>query len=191
MRYYLVKNSISRNYIVVQHGYRGISTEILGVRYVDGYGVVAKDSKEYKQLKQVRMAIVAEFPITYLRNVRSVINLKQIETIWGKDVYRYFKAQEEQEAEQVEVEDLLKDPEMPIEKQIEILEDNKDLTLKCKAITKKGNECSNLALVGSEYCQFHIHKDERCAKLLEGKNRKEVGALTQQFISTLQEVSRE
>ena len=140
--YYGLKNS-TREYIVVKHQLSGITTEILGIRYMDGFGVVAKDSKEHKRLKQVRMAVVDEYPITFLRNVKSVVNKAQIKVIWGSDVYRCFLQHEKrQEAKPESLRDILDTP-------------------RCVCIKSDGNQCSSKSLKDFKHCRAHIEQDEK------------------------------
>lgn len=140
--YYGIKNS-NREYIVVKHQISGINTEILGIRYRDGFGVVAKDSKEYKRLKQVRMAITDEYPITFLPKIKSVINKPQIKAIWGSDVYRCFL--QHQEKQNNKPEELLVKVETPF----------------CKHEKQDGTKCKNQSLEGFSHCRVHIESDEK------------------------------
>lgn len=143
--YYASKGS-TREYIVVKHALPGLCTEILGIRYMDGYGVVAKDSKEHLRLKQVRMAVTKELPITFLTNVKSVINRSQIKAIWGADVYRYF---------------------------MEMLESKEASPISSKTIErpfckheKEGRKCGNQSLDGFSMCRRHIEFDSKVAPKL-------------------------
>lgn len=146
--YYGIKNS-NREYIVVKHQISGISTEILGIRYMDGFGVVAKDSKEHKRLKQVRMAVVDEFPITFLSKVKSVISKPQIKAIWGPDVYRCFLKHEQKKAAQPE----------PLA--------NAVAQPRCCAKKADGNQCNSAALRDFKHCRTHIEQDEKLKPLIK------------------------
>lgn len=140
--YYGIKNS-HREYIVVKHQLSGISTEVLGIRYVDGFGVVARDSKEHKRLKQIRMAVTDEFPITYLTKVKSVINQSQIKVIWGADVYRCFLQHiARKEAQPEEFQEIVEAP-------------------FCKALKADGTQCTRGALRDFTHCRAHIESDEK------------------------------
>lgn len=140
--YYGLKNS-NREYIVVKHQISGICTEIMGIRYMDGYGVVAKDSKEHKRLRQVRMAIIDEYPITFLKNVKSVINKPQIKVIWGSDVYRCFLQHEKaKEAQPEQIREALDTP-------------------RCKGTKANGDQCSSKSLRDFDHCRAHIEQDEK------------------------------
>jgi len=140
--YYGVKSS-NREYIVVKHQISGISTEILGIRYMDGFGVVAKDSKEHKRLKQVRMAVVDEFPITYLSKVKSVINKAQIKAIWGPDIYRCYLAHADKKEAQP----------APLREATELP--------RCSGTKADGSQCKSAALRDFKHCRTHIESDAK------------------------------
>ncbi len=153
MRYYNSKN-VEREYVVVKHQLRGIDTEVLGVRYREGYGVVAKDSKEYYNLKQMKMCVVAEYPITSLSNLKCVTGPSQIKTIWGSHVYAAYKKAVLAESKKQEVEQ--SEYIEPIEKH------------RCEKDTFLGGQCKNDAVDRSAYCKVHIAFDKRIAeKLIE------------------------
>jgi len=140
--YFGIKNS-TREYIVVKHHLPGITTEVLGIRYVDGYGVVARGSKEHLRLKQVRMAIVDEFPITFLTKVKSVINKPQIKAIWGSDVYRCFLQHEaKKEAKPESLQDVVE-------------------TAFCKGVKADGTSCGSASLRDFDHCRAHIEDDAK------------------------------
>lgn len=146
--YYGLKNS-NREYIVVKHQLTGITTEILGIRYMDGFGVVAKDSKEHKRLKQVRMAVIDEYPITFLTKIKSVINKAQIKVIWGSDVYRCFLKHEKSKEAKPE----------HIQKAVE--------TPRCIGVKADGNQCGSMALRDFRHCRAHIEQDEKLQPLIK------------------------
>lgn len=154
MRYYNSKN-VEREYVVVKHQLRGIDTEILGIRYREGYGVVAKNSKEYLNLKQIRLAVTEEYPLTFLKTLKCITNDAQVKTIWGSAVYAAYKkeiakalAQAEETQEPVIIEEITK--------------------VRCEGTTASGGQCKNDAIEGSVFCKKHIHFDRRiAAKLIE------------------------
>lgn len=157
--YYGIKSS-NREYIVVKHQIPGITTEILGIRYMDGFGVVARDSKEHKRLKQIRMAVVDEYPITFLTKVKAVINRTQIKVIWGSDVYRCFL--EHQTKKDKKPEELQQSVETP----------------RCCATKADGNQCNSMSLRDFKHCRAHIERDEKLKpfikdmKLLPAKQKR-------------------
>lgn len=138
--YFGVKNS-NREYIVVKHQLTGINTDLLGIRYVDGFGVVAKNSKEHLRLKQIRLAVVDEFPITYLTKVKSVINKVQIKSLWGSDVYRCFLQHEAKKEAKPE----------SLQGAVE--------TAFCKGIKADGSSCGSASLRDFDHCRAHIEED--------------------------------
>jgi hypothetical protein len=148
MRYYNSKN-IEREYVVVKHQLR-VDTELLGVRYREGYGVVAKGSKEYCNLKQIRMAITAEYPLTLLKNLKCVTNSNQVKVIWGAHVYKAFMQALKNESHKVAP--------------IEAIQPIK--VLRCDQTTKAGEQCKNTALSNTCFCKKHIHFDTRIADKL-------------------------
>jgi len=157
MRYYQSKN-VERQYIVVKHQLPGIDTTLLGVRYREGYGVVAKDSKEYYNLKQIKMAIVAELPLTFLKTLKCVLNDSQVKAIWGSAVYAAYKKEISKALKQIE-----ETNESVIIEEIE--------KHQCEGTTAAGSQCKNDALEGSIFCKKHIHFDTRiAAKLIEAGN---------------------
>lgn len=152
MRYYTSKND-PREYIVIKHKLSGANVELCGVRYRDGYAVVAKGSKEHQRLKQIRLAVEKEFPITYLRNLKFITNDRQVEIVWGKAVFSYYitkkKAKEEQpEALQTNIENCL-----------------------CSGHTALGTSCKNEALKGFLFCRSHVINDLRIQEDLSTKGR--------------------
>lgn len=140
--YFGVKNS-TREYIVVKHQLPGINTEVLGIRYVDGFGVVARGSKEHLRLKQVRMAVVDEYPITFLSKVKSVINKAQIKALWGSDVYRcYLEHEAKKEAQPEHIKDAVE-------------------TSFCIGHKSDGQPCQSAALRDFKHCRAHIEQDDK------------------------------
>ena len=138
--YYGTKNT-TREYIVVKHQLK-INTEILGIRYRDGYGVVAKNSKELLRLRQIRLAVCEELPITFLPRLKAVVNSKQIKAIWGNDIYRYFLQQNAKKAAQPE-------------------ELKEALARPFCANEQNDRRCGNQTLDGFTHCRIHIQRDER------------------------------
>ena len=154
MRYYNSKN-VEREYVVVKHQLRGINTELLGVTYRDGYGVVAKDSKEYYNLKRIKLAVTAEYPLIFLKTLKCVINAAQVKTIWGKHIYSAYVNQ--------------------IKGALKIMEETQESilieeipTMQCEQNTAAGAQCKNDAIQNSCFCKKHIAFDKRiAAKLIE------------------------
>jgi hypothetical protein len=146
--YFGIKNS-NREYIVVKHQLPGINTEVLGIKYVDGFGVVARGSKEHLRLKQVRMAVVDEYPITFLSKIKSVVNKVQIKVLWGCDVYRCFLQHEAiKEAQPEEFKGAIETP-------------------FCCANKADGSQCKTASLRDFKHCRSHIEQDEKIKPLIK------------------------
>lgn len=165
MRYYNSKN-VEREYVVVKHQLR-IDTELLGVRYREGYGVVAKDSKEYYNLKQIKMAVTVEYPLTKLKTLKCITNPAQVKTIWGVHIYKAYmiELQEARKALVINKEESALNSEAPKLTPISVAP---LIKLKCEQATKSGEPCKNDAIEASCFCKKHIHFDKRiAAKLIE------------------------
>lgn len=146
--YYGLKSS-NREYIVVKHQLSGICTEVLGIRYMDGFGVVAKGSKEHGRLKQIKMAIIDEYPITFLSKVKSVINKSQIKAIWGSDIYRcYLEHEVKKEAKPEALREAVEQP-------------------RCCGTKSDGLECNSQSLRDFKHCRAHIEQDEKIKPLIQ------------------------
>lgn len=142
MRYY-GKHIRNLEFIVVKHKLKGLETELLGVRYRDGYAVVAKNTKVYHELKKIRNAVDAELPITHLSKLSCVINDKQVQYIWGRAVYEYYiKIKHQVDSVPEAAERLKQAPE-------------------CEHIKEDGQKCLSKAIKGSNLCIHHIKFDER------------------------------
>ena len=151
-RYYGVKLKDDTQFIVIQHSLRGFEGEIHGIKYRQGYGVVVKNSKVYRDLKKIKPTpINKEFEITHLENLKCVINSRQIQYIWGKAVYEYYKRVK-----------------FKTDNPHDIRVTTKELP-ECIGQTKAGAKCKSKAIKGSEYCKKHIQHDPRikddCEKL--------------------------
>lgn len=145
MSRYYTKSNTDREFIVVKHKLTKIETTVMGVRYREGYAVVEKDSKVYKSLKTMKMAIDKEFPITYLDTLGCVVNDRQIQYIWGKEIYNYFLSQK-----------LNSESTQP-----EALREAQAKLPFCEHIKDDGVQCKSKALKVSDYCRSHLQSDER------------------------------
>lgn len=148
--YWNTKSYGGRNYIVVKHPLRDISTSAYGVKFHCGYGVVEKGSKAYQNLRTMPVFRAAqEFPLTILKTLKFVVRSKDIETIYGKDVYISYqralldhaKKQEEQKFAEVAA------------------ERNSEASTKCKYLLLNNEFCSNEKIAGGNYCSTHIMND--------------------------------
>lgn len=139
-----------REYVVVKHSLRGINYNIKGVKYRDGFGVVEKDSKAYFELKKIKpAAITSEHSLDFLLKLNFINRSRDIELVYGKDVYHYYvnKIREVQAAEA----------------------ESKHLkSTKCKMIVKNGSLCNNEShkLSPSEHCLTHLFQDSKLEEVL-------------------------
>lgn len=169
MRYYGSKTA-KHEYIVVKHSLKGIHTEVLGIRYCDGYGVVAKGSKIHNQLKKIRLAVAEEYPITFLQNVPSVVNDKQVYILWGKSVYDYYLQEKYKAKNKDDIKVILE--ELP----------------PCTGTTASGVQCKRKALKGTQWCKSHISEHPEIGpELLKSKakgaeRKKVVNKLIKKYI---------
>lgn len=169
-----------RKYIVVKHSLRGINYNIKGVKYRDGFGVVEKDSKLYFELKKIRpAAIVDEFPIDFLLKLPFITRSRDINLVYGKDIYYYYinKLRAAQTAE-AEAEHLESD--------------------KCKFHLKAGKYCGNELhkLSPTGHCLMHLFQDPKLEEILGepvsipmGKKPKR--RYKQQILEKLQQIQEE
>jgi len=148
MSRYYTKSQQNREFIVVKHKLPKIETTVMGVRYREGYAVVEKNSKTYKALKIMKMAVTKEFPITFLDTLGCVVNSRQIQYIWGKEIYHFFLSQK-----------LRTESREPKE-----LKEANDKLPFCEFTKGDGNKCKIKALKVSEYCRAHLKEDERLAE---------------------------
>lgn len=149
--YWNTKSAGGRDYIVMQHPLRDVSTTVYGVKFHCGYGIVARNSKEYKNLRTMPIFRKAkEFPLTILKTLKFVIRSKDIEMIYGKDVYISYQRSMLEHAKKQEVE---RDAATAAER-------NSESSTKCKHLLLNNEYCSNEKVAGSTgYCRTHIMND--------------------------------
>lgn len=177
-----------REYIVIKHYLPGINGKIQGVTFRGSYGVVEKGSKMHRQL--IRMPVfknAREMPLTQLGNLPFITRSRDIENVYGRDVYtRYIRAilAEQKEAElakQAEVlavdqlrrEELQKkdvlveqlkeaQSQEDVAKIEEIVSEMPQVT-KCAFETQSGTLCKFDAYDASpsKYCKTHAIQDPR------------------------------
>jgi hypothetical protein len=149
--YWSTKSYGGRNYIVIQHPLKDVSTNIFGIKFHCGYGVVVKGSKEYKNLRTIPVLRKArEFPLTILKNLKFIIRSKDIEMIYGKDVYISYQRSLLEYAKKQDAE---KHEETATER-------SSENSTKCKHLLLNQQFCSNERVPGSTgYCRTHIMDD--------------------------------
>ena len=168
MRYQ--RSGYNHEYIVIKHSLKGVNTDVLGIRYRDGYGVVAKGSKTHVQLKRIKLAITEEYPITFLENLACVTNDTQIKYIWGKPVYDYYLKQKFKVEHKDEIKVILDD--LP----------------QCEGKTAIGEQCKRKSLTGTEWCKSHlschpeIGPELEASKAKGAERKKVVNALIKKYI---------
>jgi len=148
MRYYTVKCK-PRDYVVVKHQVSGINTEINGITYREGYGVVLRNSKEYTQLKHIRLAIASEHPIELLGKLKCVIRPSEIKNIWGNNVYSAYLMAVKADSERTV-------PLQDVEKRVY-----------CSHVKEDGTVCKRYRLDKLTTCRFHVLHDPKLSKYLE------------------------
>lgn len=86
-----------REYIVLRHPLKGINNIVNGVKFRDGYAVVAKDSKSHHYLKKIPVLRKAlELPLTHLKKLKFITRISDIKMVYGEDVYlKYLKAEQD------------------------------------------------------------------------------------------------
>jgi hypothetical protein len=150
--YWNTKSYGGKEYIVMQHPLRDICTKMCGIKFHYGYGVVQKESKAYKMLKAMPFLRNAqEFPLTILKTLKFVTRSKDIEMVFGRDIYisfqramiAYNQKQEDQKFEETQA------------------ERNSNGSSKCKFLLLHNDFCSNEKVSGSTgYCRMHILEDK-------------------------------
>jgi hypothetical protein len=172
---------INKDYIVLKHTLPGINGKIYGVTFRESYAVIEKNSKTYFQIKRMPVFKTAgEYKLTILGKLPFITASKDIQKVYGKDVYvKYLIAVEEERKQaklsekQQKIEEDQKRRELEIqlkeaqsqedfEKVNEIVSELPQVSL-CKFTTKLGTLCKHeMSLVSpSEYCKKHILKDPK------------------------------
>jgi len=150
----------NREYIVLRHTLRGVNYIINGIKFRDGFAVVAKNSKDYYNLKKIPVLKGAqEFPLIHLRKLPFITRTLDIKTIYGRDVYRYYLQELDKELKVEKVERIKQ----------EIVEHIQENKLCSRKIIKDGEEylCSLEAeeVSPSGYCKRHILLDPKLPEL--------------------------
>lgn len=163
-----------KEFIVIRHKLRDFDDFINGIRFRRGYAVVDKTSKAYTQIKKLPFLKNAlEFPLLHLKNLKFIINDRQIDFIYGREVYNTFLRLKK-------IDEEIKEIEYKQEEEVAHLEKNE----LCKYVTNKGTFCKfDLdSKSPSGYCLFHILKDPKIEeetgvkipKMMSKKELKEV-----------------
>lgn len=193
MSYWTTRSSeVDREYIVIRHYLKGINGKIHGITFRDSYGVVEKDSKAHAALKRMPvMKNAVEKPLVFLKELKFITRTRDIENVYGKEIYTKFiqalkaeaeaaelaKKQEEERQAQKRLEEIKKKEELEqklkeaqvqeeAEKVEEIVSNMPQIT-KCSFVTPAGKPCKidKYEFSPSGYCKTHILKDPKFEEL--------------------------
>lgn len=151
MSYWNTAKKDNDEYVVIRHKIPKFNGFINGIRFREGYGVVIKNSKIYSQVKKLPLIKgCEEYPLIHLRQLKFIPRDREIETIFGKDVYKHFMSIKTDTIEQ----------EVYEEKQQEIKIHLEESNL-CKHKTKADEYCKMEYFPHSPsyYCKRHIIED--------------------------------
>lgn len=146
-----------KNYVVIRHRLRDMNGMVHGAKFRGGYTVIDKNSKRYHELRKFPfLKNTAEFPITFLRQLKFVTRSMDVRIIWGQDAYYYYvkaitKLQAEEAEEKKAVEEIAHIEESP----------------RCNFRLKNGNLCKHEAapLSPSGFCMTHLLLDPELKEL--------------------------
>jgi len=197
-----------REYVVIKHRLNDINGMINGVKFRAGYGVVEKNSKAYFAIKQLPLIKgQPEYPITHLRGLKFITRTKDIQLVYGQDVYYYYLKQAQNVVGsvketvkvinakgEVKIESPKQEPVKDTDQQV--LQDNVDEpTIPCAYKPKSGKPCGfeALSISPSGYCRMHLLKDPGLKALgievPETYGKSEVKELNQKVRKQLEELS--
>lgn len=185
MSYYTTKSSIvEKNYVVIRHGIPNVNSQVMGIRFRDGWAVVEKDSKIYFRLRKLPMLKnPVERPLSFLKELPFITRAMDVKLIYGSDVYAKYvtldkKIKEDEEVQKIELEEKLH------------IEDD----TKCRFRLDTGKLCRHSVqdTAVSSYCPLHILKDPRLEEIdftipvaLTAKDRKKLRKRAFSKLSTM------
>lgn len=148
------------NYIVIRHNLRGVNYTVNGIRFRNSYAVVEKDSKVYRNLKQIPvLKNCQEFPLAFLSKLPFITRPSDVKMVYGMDVYvKYLK--------QLEVVHAVEDQEQKVQEEvIHVME--KKLCASRTLVSKEQDLCTREAIEQSPsgYCLRHILDDPKLQEL--------------------------
>ena len=149
---------IDRDYIVIRHIHRGFNGEVYHIKFREGYAVAQKNGKQHNTLRKFNMLIKNfERPLEFLSKLKFINRARDVDLIYGKDVYRKYidaiTGEEKKEAAQT------------IIKEVEA--HKLDLS-KCQyKIRSTGKLCKHdsIKVSPSSYCSYHIFSDPQLERL--------------------------
>lgn len=165
MTYWSTKTSSrAGELVVIKHTVPGINFSIKGARFRDGFAVVEKNSKLYHELKKIpQLKNAPEYDLLYLGKLRFVTRSKDIEMVYGKDVYtRYLQALEYSKTEEYKVQKQ-EEAKVKAEEESKHIQDPE----RCSYRLDNGELCKHKAFEHSPsgYCNIHLLEDEKLSGL--------------------------
>lgn len=162
-----------RDYIVIRHPLRDMDGMISGVKFRRGYAVVEKGSKYYSIIKKLPyLKSALEFPLEHLKKLPFILRDREVEVIYGKDVYvHYMKAITAFNKKQAE------------EKKKAEEEAHLSSKTLCQKTTRDGELCKHEAFEASpsQYCKIHLFDDPKIEELGFDLNKRRTRAEKKEF----------
>ena len=149
---------IKRDYIVIRHKIRGFNGEVYHIKFRESYAIVNRNGKQHNYLRKINM-LVKDFerPLEFLSKLKFINRARDVDLIYGKDVYRHY------------VDSITnKDKKDEIEAKVKEQEAHKLDLSKCQyKIRSTGKLCKHDAIKvsPSSYCTHHILLDPELERL--------------------------
>lgn len=141
------------DYVVIRHPLRDIEGLIAGVKFRRGYCVVNKKSRYYTKLKQLPyLKNALEFDLPHLKTLPFIMRDRDVEVVFGKDVYYHYKSAVEKHIEKEQ-----------IKEEKEQTQEHLSSSVLCQHKTKEGKLCKLEALEYSpgQRCGLHLLQDPK------------------------------
>lgn len=147
----------TREYVVLRHTLKGVNHVINGVKFRNGFAVVEKDSKTYRDLKRIPVLRAAkEFPLILLKDLSFITRPSDVKVVFGADVYvEFLKAYEAHNTKEAQ--------ESKIQEEIAHVVEHKKCSHRFTSNGKADELCAMDALEQSPsgYCMRHLLQDPR------------------------------
>jgi hypothetical protein len=147
----------AKEYVVLKHNIPNANYIVGGIKFRGGYAVVEKGSKTHHNLLKIPVLKGAkEFPLTFLRKLPFISRTKDVDMVYGKDVfYRFIEAEEAEKLAQNTAQ------------KVEEVEQHLASDTICKATTQTGSLCENELQPESPsgYCLTHLLTDPKLAEM--------------------------
>lgn len=153
-----------RDYIVLKHTLRGANYSVNGVKFRNGYAVVEKNSKTYRDLKTIPVLRAAEeYPLIFLRKLPFITRPLDVKLVYGADVYSKYLKQLDIEIGKEKEDKQIRAEAEKIEQEIKHVEEHK----LCSHRTVRDELCKEPALDESPsgYCLRHILDEPKLQEL--------------------------